>query len=140
MHVERAYVITLLPCYSVTLLPCYSVTLLPCYFVTLLPCYLVTLLPCYLDTLLLCYLDALLPSKYHEHQHTKRCLGGRLEGFKVSLWFLKRMKLVKCRIAKKCPDFHHCFRWLHHHYSRGCHMRFYLNETVLNSEDLIQKC
>ena len=44
---------------------------------------------------------------------------GTLEGFKVSWWFLKIMKLVEYRIAKKCHDFHHCCRWLHHHYLRG---------------------
>ena len=32
--------------------------------------------------------------KYYEYQLTKPCLEGRLEGFKVSSWFLKIMKLV----------------------------------------------
>ena len=36
-----------------------------------------------------------------KYQLTKRCLKGRLEGFKVSSWFLKIMKLVEYRIAKK---------------------------------------
>ena len=39
--------------------------------------------------------------KAYEYQLTKRCLEGRLEGFKVSSWFLKIMKLVEYRIAKK---------------------------------------
>ena len=69
--------------------------------------------------------------KYYKYQLTKRCLEGRLEGFKVSSWYFKLMKLVEDRIAKKCHDFHHCCRWLHHHYSRGCHVWFYFNETVL---------
>ena len=67
--------------------------------------------------------------QHFEYQLTKRCfmqLQGRLEGFKISSWFLKIMKLIEYRIAKKCPDFHHCCRWLHHHYSRGCHVRIYL--------------
>ena len=38
--------------------------------------------------------------KYYEYQFTKRCLEGRLEGFKVSSWFLKIMKVVEYRIAK----------------------------------------
>ena len=63
----------------------------------------------------------------YEYQLTKHCLEGRLEGFKVSSWFLKIMKLVEYRIAiKKCLDFHHCCRWLHHHYSWVCHKLFYL--------------
>ena len=62
----------------------------------------------------------------YEYQLTKHCLEGRLEGFKVSSWFLKIMKLVEYQIAKKCLDFHHCCRWLHHHYSWGCHKLFYL--------------
>ena len=66
-----------------------------------------------------------------EYQLTKRCLEGRLEGFKVSSWFLKIMKLVKYRIAKKCHDFHHCCRWLHHHYSLGCHVQIYLMKQSL---------
>ena len=32
----------------------------------------------------------------------------RLECFKVSSWFLKIMKRIEYRIAKKCHDFHHC--------------------------------
>ena len=47
---------------------------------------------------------------------------GGVEGLKISSWFLEIMKLVEDRIAKKCHDFHRCCRWLHHHYSRGCHM------------------
>ena len=75
---------------------------------------------------------------------TKRCLEGRLEGFKVSSWFLKIMKFVEYRIAKKCYVFHHCCRWLHHHkreWARsfsldhhhlwGCHARFYLMKQSL---------
>ena len=54
-----------------------------------------------------------------------------IERFKVSLWFLKIMKLVEYRIDNKCHNFHHCCRWLHHHYSRGCRVRFYGNETVV---------
>ena len=38
--------------------------------------------------------------KYYEYQLTKRCLEGRLEGFKVSSWFLKIMKVVQYRTAK----------------------------------------
>ena len=45
-----------------------------------------------------CKINKLL--KYYEYQLTKRCLEGILEGFKVSSWFLKIMKLVKNRIAK----------------------------------------
>ena len=40
--------------------------------------------------------------KYYEYQLTKRCLKGTLEGFKVSSWFLKKIKLIEYRIAKKC--------------------------------------
>ena len=76
-----------------------------------------------------CKIDKLL--KYYEYQLTKHCLGGILEGFKVSSWFLKKMKLVKYRIAKKCHDFHHCCRWLHHHYSRSCHVQFYVMKQSL---------
>ena len=36
-----------------------------------------------------------------KYQLSKRCLEGRLEGFKVSSWFLNIMKLVEYRIAKK---------------------------------------
>ena len=50
--------------------------------------------------------------KSYEYQLIKRWFSGRLEGFKVSLWFLKTVKLVEYRIAKKCHDFHHCCRWL----------------------------
>ena len=84
-----------------------------------------------------CKINKLL--KYYKYQLTKRCLAGRLDGFKVSSWFLKTMRLVEDRIAKKCHDFHHCCRWLHHHYSRGCHVRFHFNETLFNSDDLILK-
>ena len=77
-----------------------------------------------------CKIDKLL--KYYEYQLTKSCFEGRIEGFKVSAWFLRIIKLVEYRIAKKCHDFHHCFRWLHHHYSRGCHVRFYFNEGVIS--------
>ena len=38
--------------------------------------------------------------KYYEYQLTKRCLEERLEGLKVSSWFLKIMKVVEYRIAK----------------------------------------
>ena len=59
--------------------------------------------------------------KYFEYQPTKRCLEGGLEGFSyVSLWFLKIMWLVEYQIARKCRNFHHCCRWLHHYYSWGC--------------------
>ena len=68
--------------------------------------------------------------KYNEYQLAKRCLEERLEGFKVSSLFLKIMKLVESRIAKKCHDFHHCCRWLHHHYSRGCHVKQSLTRTT----------
>ena len=84
-----------------------------------------------------CKINKLL--KYYEYQLTNVALiEGKLEGFKLSSWFLKIMKLVKYQIAKKCHDFNHCCRWLHHH-SRGCHVRFYFNETVFNSDDLILK-
>ena len=56
---------------------------------------------------------------------------GRLECFKVSSWFLKIMNLIEYRIAKKCHDFHRRCRWLHNHYSRGCHVRLHFNETAL---------
>ena len=56
--------------------------------------------------------------KYFEYELTKRCLEGGLEGFSyVSLWFLKIMWLVEIQIARKCHNFHHCCRWLHHYYS-----------------------
>ena len=55
-----------------------------------------------------CKINKLL--KYYKYQLTKPCLAGRLDGFKVSSWFLKIMKLVEDRIAKKCRDFHHCCR------------------------------
>ena len=45
-----------------------------------------------------CKINKLL--KYYEYQLTKSCLNGRLEGFKVSSWFLKVMKVVEYRIAK----------------------------------------
>ena len=64
----------------------------------------------------------------HEYQ---RCLEGRIKGFHVSLWFLKVMWPVEYQIAKKCHFFHHYCRSLHHHYSRGCHMRFYLMKQSL---------
>ena len=38
--------------------------------------------------------------KYYEYKLTKSCLQGRLEGFKVSSWFRKIMKVVEYRIAK----------------------------------------
>ena len=76
-----------------------------------------------------CKINKLL--KYYEYQLTKRCLEGRLEGFKVSSWFLKIMKVVEYRTV------HNCCRWLHHHYSRGYAVRFYFNETVCNSDHLI---
>ena len=47
-----------------------------------------------------------------------------------------------CRTAPKkllCHDFHHCCRWLHRHYSRGCLVRFYFNEAAFNSDNLILK-
>ena len=78
--------------------------------------------------------------KYYEYQLTKRCLEGRLKGFKVSSWFLKIMELIEYRKAKKCHDFHHCCiyidAWLHYHYSRGCHVRFYFMKQS-NSDNLI---
>ena len=40
--------------------------------------------------------------KSYEYQLPRRCLEGRLEGFKDSSWILKIMKLVEYRIAKKC--------------------------------------
>ena len=39
--------------------------------------------------------------KAYEYQLNKRCLERRQEGSKVSSWFLKIMKLVEYRIAKK---------------------------------------
>ena len=42
------------------------------------------------------------------------------------------------RIAKKCHDFHRCCRWLHHYYSRGCHVRLYLMK--LDSTSVISSC
>ena len=73
--------------------------------------------------------------KHCEYELTKHCLERRLEGFKVS-WCLKMMKLVEYRIAKKSYDFHHCCRWLHHHYSWGCHVRFWR----LDSKSVISYC
>ena len=65
--------------------------------------------------------------KYFEYQLTKRCLEGRLEGFKISSWFLKIMKLVEYRIAKKFHDLHQPCRWLQASVlKRGCHVRFYV--------------
>ena len=55
----------------------------------------------------------------------------RLEGFKVTSWFLKILKLVEYRIAKKRHDFHHCCGWLRHHHSRVCHVRLYLIKQSL---------
>ena len=57
-----------------------------------------------------CKINKLL--KYYEYQLTKSCLRGRIEGFKVSSFFLRIMKFVEYRIAKKYHDYHHCFRWL----------------------------
>ena len=65
--------------------------------------------------------------KYYGYQVTKRCLEGRLEGLKISSRFLKIMKLVEYRIAKKFQEFPHYCRLLHYRpYSRGCHVRFHL--------------
>ena len=79
-------------------------------------------------------IDKLLKS--YEYQLTKRWFEWGLEGFKVSSWIFMIVKLVEYRIVKKCYDFHHCCRWSHHHYSRGCHVRFYLMK-VFNYDDLI---
>ena len=46
-------------------------------------------------------------------------------------------------MAEKCHDFHHRYRWLHHHYSRGCHVRIYLMKqslTRLDSRSVISYC
>ena len=69
------------------------------------------------------------------------CLEG-CKSFKVSLWFLKITKFVKHRIAEKCHDFHHCWRWLHHHYSQECHVRFFLmkGNCRLDSKSVISYC
>ena len=80
-----------------------------------------------------CKINKLL--KYSEYQLTKRCLEGRLEGFKCSSWFLKIMKVAEYRIAKIFIIVVDGRR--HHHYSRGYHVRFYFNETVFNSDHLI---
>ena len=53
--------------------------------------------------------------KYYEYQLTKRCLEGRLSGSKVSSWFLKIMRFVEYRIARKCYDFHHYKCWCNRH-------------------------
>ena len=75
-----------------------------------------------------CKINKLL--KYYEYQLTKRCLEGRLEGFKVSSWFLKIMKVDEYLIAKIFVIV-----------VDGCniiiHVRFYFNETVSNSDHLI---
>ena len=71
---------------------------------------------------------------------TKCFKEGRVEGFKVSPWFLKIMKFVKYRIANKCHDFHHCCKWLHQHYSRGCHGQFYLQKQYLTLTTWFWKC
>ena len=36
-------------------------------------------------------------------------------------------------ISQKCHDFHHCCRWLHHHYLTRFSSATLLNETVFNS-------
>ena len=60
-----------------------------------------------------CKINKLL--KYYEYQLTKRCLEGRLEGFKVSSWFLKIMKVVEHRIAKIFIDCN-CIRYIRSNY------------------------
>ena len=70
--------------------------------------------------------------KYCEYELTKRCLEGRLEGFIVS----QDNEASEYQIAKKSYDFHHCCRWLHHHYSWGCHVRFWR----LDSKSVISYC
>ena len=50
-----------------------------------------------------CKINKLL--KYYEYQLTKRCLEGRLEGFKVSSWFLKIMKLIEYRMLRNVTIF-----------------------------------
>ena len=69
--------------------------------------------------------------KYYEYQLTKLSSEGGQEGFKVSSWFLKIMNLVEYQIAKKSLNFHHrctCRCRLHHHYSWGYHVWFYLTK------------
>ena len=39
--------------------------------------------------------------------------------------FLSRNVTHRIRVVKKYQDSYHCGRWLHHHNSRGFHMRFY---------------
>ena len=60
--------------------------------------------------------------KYNKYQLTKRWLEGKLEGF---FGGLKKMWLIEYRIVSKYHDFYHCRRCLHHHNSRGFHVRFY---------------
>ena len=86
-----------------------------------------------------CKINKLL--KYYDYQLTKCCLEERLEGFKVYSWFLKILKLVEYRIAKKRHDFNdHCWGWLRHHHSRVCHVRFYLIKQSLTVTKWFYKC
>ena len=59
----------------------------------------------------------------HENQLTKRCCNtGKTRRSQGFLMISKIMKFINYQIAKKCHDFHHCCRWLHHYFSGGCHV------------------
>ena len=89
----------------------------------------------YYDTI-----DSLVKVSWISIHQTLFRLEGRLEGFEVSSWFLKIMKLVEYRIAKKCHYFRHCCRWLFHHHSGGCQVRFYLMKQSLTLTTWFEKC
>ena len=66
--------------------------------------------------------------KYNKDQFTKRWLEGKFEGF-----FGDSQGNVAHRIPNnyEYQDFYHCSRWLHHHNSRGFHVRFYSTKQSL---------
>ena len=57
--------------------------------------------------------------KYNKYQLTKK------EKSKVSSKFLKKMWLIEYRIVTTYQDSYYCHIQLHHHNSRGFHVRFY---------------
>ena len=66
--------------------------------------------------------------KDNKYQLTKRWLEGKLEGF-----FGDSQGNVAHRIPNnyEYQDFYHCNRWLHHHNSRGFHVRFHSTKQSL---------
>ena len=57
----------------------------------------------------------------------------------VSFRFVLFCFISSITISQKCHNFHHCCRWLHHHYLTRFSCATLLNETVFNSDGLILK-